>query len=771
MEEFPILNEFDEMIYISDINTYEILYMNKKCLELVGLKSGNYFGRKCYSLLQGNDSPCSFCTNSLLTTEHFHKWEFKNAYLKRHFSIKDKKIDWNGRDARIEFALDITEYKKSILDKEIKMSSIIRSIPGGICQVAADSSLKILWHNDNFLKLIGYTEEQFAAELHGSAGYVHPEDAPGVAAMMENVRKTGEQETMEMRLVRRDGKILTLITSMSYIDTPGYVPVYYSVGIDITEYKHQEEQSKEALRNALAAAQRANTSKSAFLSRMSHEIRTPLSAILGMSALAGSAPDNKDIVRDCHKKIDSAANYLLGLLNDILDMSRIESGKLVLAHQWFSFPEFLSGIINLFSLQAERAHVTFAAKAERLEKEAFYGDPLRLKQVVVNLLANAVKFTEAGGKVVLHVRELSHENNIVWLEISVIDTGIGMKAEFLKRIFRAFEQEDSNITSKYGGSGLGLAISGHLVELMGGNIEVRSVEGEGSRFDVRVPLTSHTHAPDALETACLSHLRAMRVLVFAEDEEHGNTAPIFQAMAVDAEYAFTEKQLEQSIRGAVKSGNGYDLVILDVDVPAVEMIDLIHAAREWSAPSKALIFAAVYNFSAAAMLSNDARVDGFIPKPLFRTTFLEAFYGIFQLREQKELPTAPVRDFSGKRILLVEDDELNREITREILKSCHLDVETATNGKEALRAFLSHPAGYFSSVLMDIRMPVMDGLTAAKEIRLSRREDAAAIPIIALSANAFEEDRQKSKDSGMNAHISKPVDIHTLCTTLARYLR
>lgn len=627
MSEDWYFNLFDELVYISDVDTYELLYMNKACCRVSKQGPEEYKGKKCYKVLQGRDAPCNFCNNHLLSDDSIYKWEYTNEVFGRHFAIKDKLITWEGKKARIELAVDITDYKEELLATELRMYAILMSIPGGVCEVLGDGSFTILWHNEHFLQLIGYTAEQLEDELHGQAGYVHPDDLELTASVMNRVQETGQPAVIEMRIIRRDGSERNLLTSLCYKHARGELPdTFYSVGIDITDYKREIERSARALQDALEGAQQASQAKGRFLSRMSHEIRTPLNAVIGMASIASMSLDNKDALCACHKKIDSSAKYLLSLINDILDVSRIESGKLELFQQVFSFRDFLSDIQSLFSMQAQEQRIHFSVEMEPFTNDFFNGDPLRFKQVIVNLLSNALKFTPAEGEVQLKVRELSHKDTIVWVEVSVLDTGMGISDEAQSRIFDTFEQQDSAITSRFGGSGLGLSISKHIVELMGGTLSVRSDLGLGSCFTVLVPLTAH------------------------------------------------EQQAQD----------------------ASQVTD---AAKEY--------------------------------------------------------------DFIGKRVLVVEDNELNQEILVALLEAHNWTVELAGNGREALDIMQAKPLGYFSVVLMDICMPVMDGLTATRAIRHLPHADAD-IPIIALSANAFEEDRQRSLESGMDGHISKPVNIDEL---------
>ena len=409
-EREQLLDVFGEFLYVADVHTYELLYMNERGLNLLNLDPKNYKYKKCYEVIQGSDSPCSFCTNKYLSYDHVYMWEYKNPYLGRHFSIHDKLIDWQGRKSRIELSFDITDFKYKVQTLENKIESIVESIPGGICQMADDGHLSILWHNDAFLKIIGYTREQFKAELNGTADYVLPEDMATLAEALEKTKRTRQTQLLEMRIRRRDGESRTLLTSVGYSHAAenAACPVYYNVLVDITEYKRLLERNERQVKDALLAkARAASESKSRFLSRMSHELRTPLNAVIGMNRLAIHGRNDAKVLQNCHAKIEAAAQYLLSLINDVLDFSRIENGKLQLSIQPFSLPALLYDLYDLFANEAAQKSLIFSLYAEPFEEELFNGDALHLKQICVNLLSNAFKFTGEHGHVSLTVRKLT----------------------------------------------------------------------------------------------------------------------------------------------------------------------------------------------------------------------------------------------------------------------------------------------------------------------------------------------------------------------------
>lgn len=764
-EREQLLNAFGEFVYVADIHTYELLYMNERCLNFLNLSPENYKHKKCYEIIQGVDAPCPFCTNKYLSYDQVYMWEYKNPYLGRHFSIHNKLIDWHGHKSRIELSFDITDFKNKVQTLENKIESILESIPGGICQLADDGQMTILWNNETFLRIIGYTQEQFETELNGTADYILPQDMAMVAAALEKTKRTHQTQLLEMRIRRRDGEVRTLLTTIGYSHPSENAshPTYYSVIIDITEYKRLLERNEREVKDALLTrAQAASESKSRFLSRMSHELRTPLNAVIGMNRLAIHRRDDAKELQNCHAKIEAAARYLLSLINDVLDFSRIENGKLQLAVQPFSLPAFLYDLYDLFSGEAEQRPLDFTLRVEPFEEEHFNGDALHLKQIFVNLLSNAFKFTEKHGRVTLAVRELTRTGRTSVLEFTVSDTGIGISPDGLTRIFNIFEQETTEIVNQYGGSGLGLSISKSLVELMDGTISVRSEKGRGSAFTIVLPLGAVAAPP----SSAVAEDTFSGVLV-VDNRKDGETATrILNAAGIKTVFASGASEAIRRLEASAEGGEPLGTVLLAAALPGADTVRRHLRSR----PELAGVRLAL---TGGRLPDPEAMTDdgpGFIRKPFFRSLLLD---GLRELHGNapKERPREDLFDFTGKNLLLVEDNELNMEVAREQLRGCGFSVEAACNGKEAVERFAASPPHHFDVILMDVLMPVMDGLTATGKIRDLRRDDARTVPIVALSANAFEEDRQKSLASGMNAHASKPLEVDALCALLRTYFK
>lgn len=540
----------------------------------------------------------------------------------------------------------------------------------------------------------------------------------------------------------------------------------------IDEQKDNEAEKNQILRTALGAAEAANNAKTEFLSRMSHEIRTPMNAIIGMTAIALSALDNKERISDCLAKIGISARFLLSLINDILDMSRIESGRMNLAHEKFDFEEMINGLSSLFYPQAEEKGLKFNTVIEGVTEELYIGDSLRLRQILLNILSNALKFTPSGGRIQFTIRQMSRGDKDAWLRFTVSDTGIGMSKVFQKHLFESFEQENTNISIKYGGTGLGLAICKNLVTLMGGSINVHSIEGVGSEFcvDVKLGLTEESYRRKNFD---ILKLRDLKTLIVDDDIvtcEHASL--IMSDLGLQAEYVTSGASAVLEIEKGIREMKPYDIVLVDLKMPDMDGIQTAKAIRRLVGAETLVVVMTAYEWKEIEADARRAGVDFFITKPLFRSELVDLFEKINDFSEAVYEPEAAKGEvqFAGERILLVEDNELNLEVAASLLEMKGLTIESACNGLQALEKFCSTPVGYYDAVLMDIRMPVMDGLEAARNIRLFDKSDAQTIPIIAMTANAFDEDVEKSHAAGMNAHLAKPIDPEKLFAVLQEFI-
>lgn len=528
------------------------------------------------------------------------------------------------------------------------------------------------------------------------------------------------------------------------------------------EWRNIEEltQREHELQDALLLAQRASNAKKDFLSSMSHEIRTPMNVIVGMTTIAGAYPDDKNRVKDCLSKIAFSSKHLLSLINDVLDMSKIEEGKLSITCEQFQLSQLIEAIVPSIYSQAAARGTTFECEVENITAETVIGDSLRVNQILLNLLSNAVKFTPEGGTIWLVVQQTPVKNGRTKLIFIVKDTGIGMSEEFLKRLFLPFEQEDSSVSRNYGGTGLGMAITQNLVGLLGGTIRVKSEPGKGTEFTVELPF-------DVSENTFVTEERNLENLKALVVDDDANTCAhaslLLKKMGIDSRWVQCGSEAVELLLKAHEEYEDYNVCLVDWKMPDMDGIEVTRRIRDRLGPETLIIIISAYDWSEIEQEARLAGADAFISKPLFESSLYHVLSTAVHVEPiaEEELKNPQV-SFAGKRFLLVEDNELNREIAVELLKSTDAKIDCAVNGKEAVERFAGSPTGYYSLILMDIQMPVMDGYEAAELIRSSDREDAKTVPILAMTANAFREDEEAALASGMNGHLAKPIDIRLL---------
>ena len=528
----------------------------------------------------------------------------------------------------------------------------------------------------------------------------------------------------------------------------------------------QLEEQSQALSDALHAAEDASKAKTVFLSNMSHEIRTPMNAIIGLDNIALNDPDISDRTRDHLEKIGASAEHLLHLINDILDMSRIESGRLTLKNEEFSFSDLLKAINTIFSSQCQEKGLEYQCHLLSEVDEYYIGDNMKLRQALINILGNAVKFTPEGGKVDLTVKRKAKYDGKTTLRFTIADTGIGMSKEFLPRIFDSFAQENASSTNKYGSSGLGLAITKSIVEMMNGDIRVESEKGKGTTFTVTVTLTDSARK-NTDDTGEELHPDEMTVLIVDDDpvaREHAGL--VLEKAGIASESAASGAEAIEMTRLRHARMEPYNLILVDWKMPEMDGVETTRRIREIVGNESAIIILTAYRWDDILEEALQAGVDSFLPKPLFAASVLEEFKSAVKKKSSVNRQTKRKAELEGRHILLAEDMQVNAEIMTEVLQMRQIEADHAENGKLAVEKFASHPAGYYDAILMDMRMPEMDGLEATKTIRAMDREDAKKIPIIALTANAFDEDVQRSLQAGLNAHLSKPIQPEVLFETL-----
>ena len=540
---------------------------------------------------------------------------------------------------------------------------------------------------------------------------------------------------------------------------------YILLKTDYTEVQREQVLRNEQLGRALEEARQANVAKTVFLSNMSHEIRTPMNAIIGLDNIALSEKDLPAKTRTQLEQIGSSARHLLTLINDILDMSRIESGRMVLKNDEFSLRTMIGQINTMIGGQCQDRGLQYDCRVHGRVNDYYVGDETKLKQVLLNILGNAVKFTPAPGSVLFSVEQLSDIQNKTTLRFVVRDTGIGMDKEYLPRLFEVFSQEDSGNTSQYGGSGLGMAITRTLVEMMNGSISVTSEKGKGSEFTVDITLSNSEHACAREKTVLPEDLD---VLVIDDDPIACEHARLVLAEAGGrVETALSGREALAMIRERLCKNCLYSLILVDLRMPEQDGIEVVRRIRGLIGSETTVIMLTAYNWDDVEEDARQAGVDAFLSKPLFSEAATEEFSRVLQRKEAAAREDAVRTSLSGRRILLAEDMEINAEIMKQLLQMREIRVDLAVNGQIAVDMFRDSAPGYYDAILMDVRMPVMDGITATRTIRALPNPDSRTVPIIAMTANAFDEDVQRSLQAGMNAHLSKPVEPERLFDTLA----
>ena len=527
------------------------------------------------------------------------------------------------------------------------------------------------------------------------------------------------------------------------------------------------EEQAEQMRNALEAAESANRAKSAFLSNMSHDIRTPMNAIIGFSALLMRDADNPGKVREYTRKVIASSQHLLSLINDVLDISKIESGKMVLNISEFELADMITAVDTVIRPQTNAKDQAFDVYVKGLLHEQFIGDETRINQVLINLLSNAVKYTQEGGRIRLKVvGEQPASRKFQNLTISVEDNGYGMTPEYCEKIFDAFTRADNNTTRKVQGTGLGMAITKNIVEMMGGTIEVHSELGKGSIFTVRICL----RIPDKNSDAKFWEQYGISNILVVDDAQEvcENIKNLMADTGVHIDYALSGEQAVDRIRQAAGS-RIYDVILIDWKMPQMDGLETARNIRRLISSDIPILVLTAYEWAQIEAEAVRAGINAFLPKPFFVANFRECLKQLRKADEKGGRQEEDVPPLAGRQFLVAEDIELNAEILSEILAMQDAACKVVENGQLAVEEFARSKQGRYDAILMDVQMPVMNGYDATRKIRSLNRQDAQQIPIIAMTANAFTEDVKEALEAGMNAHVAKPVDPQQLSTTLSEF--
>lgn len=540
----------------------------------------------------------------------------------------------------------------------------------------------------------------------------------------------------------------------------------------VDDIVREEHQQKQLLEDALEAANRANNAKSEFLSKMSHDIRTPMNAIIGMTAIASTHIDDKERIKDALTKITASSRHLLSLINDVLDMSKIESGKISLNEEAFNLSELINGVINIIQPQIAEHNHTLNVYIKDIKHEDVLGDTLRLQQVFLNILSNAVKYTNDGGEISLSVREIpASTRKASQYEFIFEDNGIGMSEEFLKHIFEPFERAEDLRISKIQGTGLGMPITQNIVHMMNGTIDVQSELGKGTRFVVNLFLKIQETA--GVDTSELYGLPVM--VVDNEEDVCTSVCEILNEIGMKGEGRTSGAEAIKAVEQALGTPDKFYAAIIDWKMPEMNGLETAKQIKKITNNELPVIVLTAYEWSAIEDDARSAGVDAFINKPVFKSGLIRIFKRLKNgeeiLASTTDLDDIRESDYTGKRALLVEDNALNMEIAKEIFTMAGLVVDEAENGEIAVEAFNSSPENYYDIVFMDIQMPVMNGYQATVAIRSLSRNDAQSVPIVAMTANAFADDIRTAKNAGMNEHLAKPIDFEKLGEVLKKHLR
>ncbi len=679
--------------------------------------------------------------------------------------IKDKET---ARAELEENNRKLEESRQALLEN----NEIIASAGFGVWHIILeDGKAPRMRGNAKMIELLGITGQDLTEEEIYDFWYSRidkdalPSVQKSVSEMLEGKLSENtylwEHPELGMIYVRCGG------TSKALDEHTHHLSGYHS---DVTEIVRAEQEKQKALSDALIAAEHANHAKTIFLNNMSHDIRTPMNAIVGFTALAASHMDNPEQVKDYLQKISVSSQHLLSLINDVLDMSRIESGKVTIEESDVHLPDVIHDLRTIIQANVTAKQQELLIDTQDVKHEDIIADKLRLNQVLLNILSNAIKFTPAGGTISFRlIEEPSSRADTADFVFRIKDNGIGMSKEFQKTIFEAFTRERTSTVSGTQGTGLGMAITKNIVDMMGGSISVESEEGKGSEFIVRIPCRI---GESRVISEKIPELQGLRALV-ADDDTHSclSVSAMLRDIGMRPDWTNYGKEAVIRAKEAKDQADEFKVYIIDWMMPDLNGIETVRRIRKIVGDDAPIIILTAYDWSDIEAEARQAGVTTFCSKPIFMSELRSVLAKPF-LTEKPAADEAPaVLDFTGKKILLAEDNEMNQMIAVEILKSTGFTIDIASNGAEAVEKMEAAPAGTYDVILMDIQMPVMDGYEAAKRIRAMEDQEKAEIPIIAVTANAFEEDRKIALEAGMNGHLAKPYDIDAIMKTLSELLK
>ncbi len=606
----------------------------------------------------------------------------------------------------------------------------------------------------NVLNVLGIDAKEVQKAIHSIASQGHTDDLSLSLKSLTEIPVGGSQTNKRNRINKETGVIKHFVETV-YRTTIDSVDKFIIIMSDRTA----EIQSETALKDAMESAKAANKAKSVFLSNMSHDIRTPMNAILGFTELIRRDSRSPEKVLEYTNKIYASGQHLLGLINDVLDMSKIENGNGSLNIQKFNLAEFVKEIDAMMRPQAVTKNQTFEICVHDLKEENLLGDKLRINQILINILSNAIKYTPENGKISMEISELPRINeNFARLRFTVSDNGIGISDDYLEHLFTPFSRELSSTVNSIQGTGLGMAITKNLIDLMSGSISVRSKQGLGSTFIVELELRIDN---EDVNNGFWQEVGISRTLVVDDDEDICRTVTASLADAgMNAVYALNGEDAIGLVERRHAEGEDFDLILIDLKMPGMNGIETAERIRRNVSKDVSIVMLTAYDWNELEDSARKAGIDAFLPKPFFVSNLKLNIRAMHKIKEEAD--EAPKKALEGKRFLAAEDNSLNSEILVELLDMYSCTCDVAENGKIALETFEKSQKGYYDGILMDIQMPVMNGYESARAIRNSAHPDAKTIPIIAMTANAFSEDINASMNAGMDAHIAKPMDMEKL---------
>ena len=731
-----------------------------------------------------------------VTAAHFVEYDHKTLTMDEPFAYSEevtnadglmqqlqttklKFVDQTGRLCLVGICVDVTDTRDKVQANSMitAMAADYRAVyyvnldkNDGVCHRGDpdDSDQTPVGVHFPYLERFTYYAENYVTDMYrkGFLDFINP----------DNIReRLSTQPIIAYRyLAKRDGQEYYEMIRAAGVrraeERDDHMVHAIGLGLTVIDAEMRDAMAKnEALVEALTLAEEANKAKTAFLSSMSHEIRTPMNAIIGLDTLALHDETISEQTREYLEKIGGSARHLLVLINDILDMSRIESGRLVLRKEVFSFSAMLEQINTMVTSQCSDKGLHYECHLLSRVDDYYIGDDMKLKEVIINILSNAVKFTDAPGDVTMTVEKTAEYEEQSTLVFCIKDTGIGMDKEYIPRIFEPFSQEDGSTKNKYGSTGLGMAITKNIVEMMNGTISVESEKGVGSEFAVTVTLrNADSRGPGRESPVDISQMRVL--VVDDEDIPSEHARMVLDEAGIRADTCKSGKEALRMLEVQHLKQEPYNLVLMDWKMPDQDGIDTAKEIREHYDNETTVIILTAYNWDDILEEALSCGVDGFLAKPLFASNVIAEFERVARHNNMSMFTEKNRAELAGRRVLLAEDIEMNAEIIMDVLEMEEVEADHAENGKIAVELFENSAPDTYSAILMDIRMPEMDGLEAAAAIRALDREDAKRIPIIALTANAFDEDVQRSLQAGMNAHLSKPVEPEHLYQTLGELI-